>query len=494
MIRGQPARSAAFVLVALGALTGAAALATSPVPEDGEPPLVLAFPARAQGGDVVLRARVIDPSGPGAVVLHVRGPDDTAFRAIPMEPAGGDAFEARVRASGPGAWVSWWIEATDARGNGPGQNGSATDPFFAEITQDTAAAQSRREAGWAAALVVVPLALLFLLLCVRPERKRKEREFWIEVLAPLADKRGAELEDALAVLGETTRHHPVHGEVEIELATARRWLTRLRSDSPERLVRAREAQLARESRRPPAVERSLGGASSAEIADELFWYHVLGGLTALDGAALERGLRDAAGRPHNHPVQGRRYFDVQTLRRELERVRQVDPRELLAAAGVGDGTPDEGAAARVRAGGSAGASLIELVVVSALLGIVLMIAALYLEPLEAPVQTGGELIDALIKQARAKAMAETTVHRIRPLDADSLVVEHASACSSLAWTLEPTMSLDLPRGVSLSATAWSVCFSPRGIASENLVFTLNHPEFPSRQLEILKGGTVRWLP
>jgi hypothetical protein len=139
-------------------------------------------------------------------------------------------------------------------------------------------------------------------------------------------------------------------------------------------------------------------------------------------------------------------------------------------------------------------SLVELVVVSALLGIVLLIAGLYLEPFEAPVQTGGELIDALIKQTRAKSMAETTVHRIRPLDPDSLVVEHATACSSMAWTLEPRMSLDLPRGVALSATAWSICFSTRGIASDNIVLTLSHPDFPSRQLEILKGGAVRWLP
>ena len=141
-----------------------------------------------------------------------------------------------------------------------------------------------------------------------------------------------------------------------------------------------------------------------------------------------------------------------------------------------------------------GASLVELLVVLAILAAALGITALYFKPMEAPVQVGGELTDALLRQARARSISHTSVHRIRPIDVDSLIVESSSKCSSGAWSLEDDMTVDLPQGVTVAGTAWSVCFDSRGIASENVVVTFDHPEFASRQLEVLRGGTTRWLP
>jgi hypothetical protein len=137
--------------------------------------------------------------------------------------------------------------------------------------------------------------------------------------------------------------------------------------------------------------------------------------------------------------------------------------------------------------------LIDLIVVMALIGIMAGISALALRHFEAPLETAGDLVDGLIKQTRAKSMASTTVHRIRAVAGDHLVVEYARSCGSAAWTLDPRMDLRLPSGVSLTDTAWSICFDTRGIASDNLILTIDHPQYQARTLEVLKGGTVRWL-
>ena len=55
------------------------------------------------------------------------------------------------------------------------------------------------------------------------------------------------------------------------------------------------------------------------------------------------------------------------------------------------------------------------------------------------------------------------------------------------------MDLRLPDGVALDDTSWSICFDTRGLASENLVLTIDHPRYEPRSIEVLKGGTVRWL-
>ncbi|MCP3982237.1 MAG: prepilin-type N-terminal cleavage/methylation domain-containing protein [bacterium] len=141
----------------------------------------------------------------------------------------------------------------------------------------------------------------------------------------------------------------------------------------------------------------------------------------------------------------------------------------------------------------AGMTFIEMAVVMATLGIIIVASGLYLLPMESKVQSGAQLVESIIKQGRAKAIATTTVHRVRPLTASRLIVETASACSSGSWTAEPGLSVDLPRGVRVGSTAWNVCFNRRGIASENLVIEITHPEFDSRYLEVLRGGTPRWL-
>jgi hypothetical protein len=108
------------------------------------------------------------------------------------------------------------------------------------------------------------------------------------------------------------------------------------------------------------------------------------------------------------------------------------------------------------------------------------------------VHSAAMLVEGLVKQTRAKSMSTISSYRLRPFSRSQLVVEFATNCSEEAWTLDPRMDLDLPTGVTLSATDWSVCFNSRGTASDNVVLVLDHPDYEAQRLEILMGGAVRW--
>ena len=141
----------------------------------------------------------------------------------------------------------------------------------------------------------------------------------------------------------------------------------------------------------------------------------------------------------------------------------------------------------------AGASLLETLVVVAIIALFVAVTLANLKPAEAPLQTGTRLVEAFILQARSSAIATTSAYRVVPDGAGQLLTEYASSCNDLTWTREPGGSLELPDEVTMTDTDWTVCFGRRGLSSANLTVTLVHPEFGSRQVEVLLGGTTRVL-
>ena len=119
--------------------------------------------------------------------------------------------------------------------------------------------------------------------------------------------------------------------------------------------------------------------------------------------------------------------------------------------------------------------------------------AVYLGSVKMPLRNGARLVEGLIKQTRAKAAATMTVHRVRPLSGARLIVEHAASCSAGTWTYDPDLDIELPDGVTLTDTSWTICFGNRGTALANETLTLTHAEAGEQQLEVLMGGVVRWL-
>lgn len=141
-----------------------------------------------------------------------------------------------------------------------------------------------------------------------------------------------------------------------------------------------------------------------------------------------------------------------------------------------------------------GMTLIEALVVLAIIGIVAAVATMWLRPLESPVDTATSLLEGFLRQARLNAIATTSAYRVSPSASNRLGAASASSCSATTWTTVPSMNLSLPTGVTMNSTAWQVCFSSRGVSGGNVVVTLQHPTNGSRRVEVLVGGTTRVLP
>jgi len=138
-------------------------------------------------------------------------------------------------------------------------------------------------------------------------------------------------------------------------------------------------------------------------------------------------------------------------------------------------------------------TLPEVLIVVAIMGIMLAIGLLYLKPAEAPLQAGSLLLEGVFRQARLQAIATTSAYRVSPSGTGGLEIEFAASCSDSTWAGAPNGNYELPSDVTLDDTSWSVCFTSRGIATTNVVIQLNHPDFGSRQVEVLLGGTTRVL-
>ena len=138
-----------------------------------------------------------------------------------------------------------------------------------------------------------------------------------------------------------------------------------------------------------------------------------------------------------------------------------------------------------------GALLAELLVVLAVLALGVGLALMNLRPMETPLQAGTSMTQGVFRQARLQAIATTSAFRVVPFGNDQLRAQHAESCTSTTWTLDTNLIVDLPNGVTMSPTTWSVCFSSRGISTNNVVVTLSHPQYGLRRVEVLLGGTTR---
>ncbi len=137
-----------------------------------------------------------------------------------------------------------------------------------------------------------------------------------------------------------------------------------------------------------------------------------------------------------------------------------------------------------------GLTLVELLVVLGIMGLALAASALYLAPFEAPVESGATQLAAFLRMSRAQAMATTSAYRVVPAGDGAVRTLVAGTCSDTTWTPDPERTLTLPDDVTLANTGWLVCFNARGVSSNNLLITLDHPEFGSEQVEVLLGGSA----
>jgi len=136
--------------------------------------------------------------------------------------------------------------------------------------------------------------------------------------------------------------------------------------------------------------------------------------------------------------------------------------------------------------------MIELLIVVALVGLVVVIAIRQGSTVSGGLKAGTDELVTITKAARAFAMSTTTPHRIVPTSDTSVSIQYGGPCNDAGatWTPLADQQYDLPAGTRLSSTGWDVCFTTRGWTTD--VHDLRLYEGDSFQdLSVLLGGSVR---
>ena len=140
-----------------------------------------------------------------------------------------------------------------------------------------------------------------------------------------------------------------------------------------------------------------------------------------------------------------------------------------------------------------GVTLVELVGVLALLGVGLGTAALLGAGPKFPLGDATEDVATLLHGARLQSMAGAEAYRVVAADSDSLIAQRASRCDDASWTDVPGLAVDLASGVNASLTG-TLCFGPRGMASDNGRVRLTDGNGSTQDIEVLLAGTLRMSP
>ena len=142
--------------------------------------------------------------------------------------------------------------------------------------------------------------------------------------------------------------------------------------------------------------------------------------------------------------------------------------------------------------GQTGATLIEVLVVVAIIGLAVGGHAwISSDALSGGLVAGTDQIRTITRIARTYAMSTTTPHRVVPTSSTTMAIEWGGPCDdgSATWTAMDNEVFELPRGIELSATNWDVCFTTRGWTTDEHTLLLLEGS-SSQELSVLLGGSI----
>ena len=120
--------------------------------------------------------------------------------------------------------------------------------------------------------------------------------------------------------------------------------------------------------------------------------------------------------------------------------------------------------AQLGSSGDRGLTLMEIIAVTAIIGVTAAIAGASLSFLDDPLETATNDVTGQFRLARVKAMASTSAYRLVPTSSTQILAQYAPNCDATDWTTDAQLSLDLEDSVGIT-TGWLVCFNSRGTVS-----------------------------
>ena len=153
-----------------------------------------------------------------------------------------------------------------------------------------------------------------------------------------------------------------------------------------------------------------------------------------------------------------------------------------------------------------GLTLLELLILIAVLGIVFMIAALDVRPLHNEARSAANELASAVRLTRARAMATTSAHRLSVGTPSELRMEAAIACDDAAgWAEETRFVTALSGSAELTRVSPTgldadfadaatgdvlLCFDPRGLADASPTVELRDARGRTALVDIYAGGGV----
>lgn len=145
---------------------------------------------------------------------------------------------------------------------------------------------------------------------------------------------------------------------------------------------------------------------------------------------------------------------------------------------------------------SRGMSLVELLVILAILSIVVSIAIMNLRSFGNDLENAAQETSAFFKQARIRAINTTSAYRVVFESDTRLRAEYAVFCDDdEGWEHEPQLDLVLREDVVMDDADFDaeevlLCFNSRGIANEDTEVLLRDKQGREKIVEVYMGGGV----
>ncbi len=141
--------------------------------------------------------------------------------------------------------------------------------------------------------------------------------------------------------------------------------------------------------------------------------------------------------------------------------------------------------------GSKGYTLLELMAALGIVGVLMGSAVSNLKELERPLSSTSSQLMGLFKQARARAISTTSAYFIEPDSSNTIVARFGTNCDDASPVDDDRLGIEIPSSVTMSDTSWSVCFTPRGLADQNITVYLQDNDFNYSSIEVFLGGAVK---